>query len=78
VLKQAGLENVAAEAHAPIMAGGAQTWTPGSIAQPAGRMVDTGLVTVGDVEDYQVLAADRSCQYAPPLMVSAGGQRPAT
>jgi hypothetical protein len=35
------------------MAGGAQTWTPGSIAQLAGRMVDTGLVTAGDVEGYQ-------------------------
>lgn len=78
VLKHAGLENIAAEAHAPIMAGGAQTWIPGSIAQLAGRMVDTGLVTAGDVEGYQTLAAGWSCHYAPPLMVSAWGQRPAT
>lgn len=75
-LADAGLVNIAAEAHAPLVAGGTETWIPGTIEQLSQHMVGTGLVTASDVESALAVMADRSCHYAPSFMVTAWGQRP--
>jgi len=77
-LKDAGLENVAGEVHAPIAAEGTETWARGNIGQLAGHLVSTGLVTASDIELFVTLSADRSCHSALPFVVTAWGQRPAT
>lgn len=74
-LRDAGLTAIGAEIHAPVPRGGSETWTRGSIEQLAGKMVATGLCSPGDIELFLVLTADPAVYYAPPLMVSAWGQR---
>jgi 2-polyprenyl-3-methyl-5-hydroxy-6-metoxy-1,4-benzoquinol methylase len=75
MLVNAGLVSVGAEVHTPVVAGGSETWTRGTVEQLAGRLVDTGLVTVDDIELFLAATAEPSTFYAPPLMVSAWGQR---
>jgi hypothetical protein len=74
----AGLVNITAEAHVPLVAGGTETWVPGTVEQLAEPMVRTGLVTASDIEAVLAMTADRSCHYAPSPMVTAWGQRPGT
>ena len=75
-LKQAGLVNVAGEIHAPIVAGGTETWSRGSIEQLAPHLVSGGLATADDVERALALTADRSCHCALPFVITAWGQCP--
>ena len=75
-LTDAGLVNIAAEAHTPLVAGGTENWVPGTVEQLAGHLVSTGLVTAGDIESFLAMTADPSCHYAPSPMVTAWGQRP--
>jgi SAM-dependent methyltransferase len=75
MLSAAGLTGVGAEIHAPVPAGGTETWTRGSIEQLADKMIAIGPTTAADVELFLALTADPSVYYAPPLMVSAWGQR---
>lgn len=77
LLRQAGLTGVGAEIHTPVPSGGSESWTRGSIEQLAGKMVATGLTTDADVELFLALTLDPAVHYAPPLMVSAWGQRAA-
>jgi SAM-dependent methyltransferase len=76
-LKAAGLENVGGEVHTPVVAGGTERWVRGSFEQLAAPIAGTGLVTADEVARFLALAADRSSHYAPPLMITAWGQRPA-
>jgi len=76
MLTDAGLVNIAAEAHVPLVAGGTENWVPGTVEQLAEHMVRTGLVTASDIESVLAMTADRSCHYAPSPMVTAWGQRP--
>jgi len=73
----AGLVNIAAEAHVPLVAGGTENWVPGTVEQLAEHMVSTGLVTASDIESVLAMTADPSCHYAPAPIVTAWGQRPA-
>lgn len=75
-LKAAGLVNVGAEVHTPVVAGGSEHWVRGSAEQLAVRLAGTGLVTADDVARFLAVAADGSSHYAPPLMATAWGQRP--
>jgi 2-polyprenyl-3-methyl-5-hydroxy-6-metoxy-1,4-benzoquinol methylase len=75
--KDAGLENIAAEAHVPIVAGGTETWARGTIEFLAEPLVRTGLVSAEDVERALAMTADPAVHYPPPFIVSAWGQRPA-
>jgi hypothetical protein len=75
-LTDAGLVNIAAETHTPLVAGGTEKWIPGTVAQLADHMVSTGLVTASDIESVLAMTADRSCHYVPSPMVTAWGQRP--
>jgi SAM-dependent methyltransferase len=75
-LKAAGLERVGGEVHTPIVAGGTENWVRGSLEQLAPRLVGAGLVSDEEVARFLALAADGSSHYAPPLMVTAWGQRP--
>ena len=77
VLRDAGLVNIAAEAHTPLVAGGTENWIPGTVEQLSDQMVSAGLVTAGDIASSRALLADRSFHYAPSTMVTAWGQRPA-
>jgi SAM-dependent methyltransferase len=72
----AGLTGVTAELHTPVVAGGSEQWTRGTVEQLTGRMVATGLVTSDDIDDFVALSALPGTRYVPPLMVSAWGQRP--
>ena len=75
-LKAAGLENVGGEVHTPVVAGGTEHWVRGSAEQLTARLSGTGLVTADEVARFLALAGDGSSHYAPPLMVTAWGQRP--
>jgi SAM-dependent methyltransferase len=74
-LTDAGLGCVAAELHAPVVSGGDEQWTRGSIEQLAGRIVATGEATEDDVTWFLAASADPDFSYLPPLMVSAWGRR---
>lgn len=75
MLAAAGLTDVGAEIHAPIASGGNEMWTRGSIQQLSDKMVAIGPTTEADVELFLALTADPAVYYAPPLMISAWGQR---
>jgi SAM-dependent methyltransferase len=74
----AGLMSIGAEVHTPVVAGGTENWTRGTVEQLAERLVGTGLVTATDVELFLAATAQPSTHYVPPLMVSAWGRRPPT
>ncbi len=75
-LVDAGLANVGAELHTPVVSGGSEQWTRGSFEQLADRLVGTGLTTASDIELFLKISARPETYYLPPLMVSAWGQRP--
>jgi 2-polyprenyl-3-methyl-5-hydroxy-6-metoxy-1,4-benzoquinol methylase len=74
-LAEAGLARVAAELHAPVVSGGNEQWTRGSVEQLAERLVATGVTTAADIEWFLGASAEPGFSYLPPLMVSARGQR---
>ena len=74
VLTDAGLARVAAELHAPVVSGGNEQWTRGSIEQLAERIVASGDATAEDVDWFLAASANPDFHYLPPLMVSAWGQ----
>jgi len=76
LLTDAGLVDVVAEIHCPVVRGGTEDWTRGTIDQLNERLVGTGLASRADVELLLALTADPSAYYAPPLMVSVSGRRP--
>ena len=71
-----GLADVKAELHAPVVAGGAEQWTRGTIEQLADRLVMAGPASAADIELFLTTTAEPSTHYVPPLMVSAWGRRP--
>jgi SAM-dependent methyltransferase len=75
-LAGAGLVGIGGEVHAPVVAGGTEDWTRGTVEQLAEHLVGTGLVTAADVEVFLAATAQPSTYYLPPLMVSVWGQRP--
>lgn len=77
MLRDAGLDRVGAEIHTPVPCGGSEDWTRGSVEQLADKMISTGLVSAADIQLFLELTLDPSVSYAPPLMVSAWGQRSA-
>jgi ubiquinone/menaquinone biosynthesis C-methylase UbiE len=74
-LADAGLAHVSAELHTPVVSGGSEQWTRGTVEQLAERLVATGLTTADDIEMFLTASAQPSSYYLPPLMVSAWGQR---
>jgi SAM-dependent methyltransferase len=76
LLVDAGLVDVAAEIHTPIVPGGTEDWTRGTIQQLYERLVSTGPASSADLDLMLAATADPSTYYAPPLMVSAWGRRP--
>lgn len=75
VLTDAGLAGVAAELHAPVVSGGNEQWTRGSVEQLAGRIVASGEASAEDVDWFLAATAEAGFHYLPPLMVSAWGRR---
>lgn len=75
-LGEAGLVDVAAEIHAPVVRGGTEVWTRGTLEQLADRIISTGLATAEDIDLFLSATAVPSTLYAPPFMVSAWGRRP--
>jgi ubiquinone/menaquinone biosynthesis C-methylase UbiE len=72
----AGLVDVGAEIHTPVVTGGTESWTRGTVEQLADRLVATGLASAADIEAFLTATALPSTFYVPPLMVSAWGRRP--
>ncbi len=70
-----GLDGVGAELHAPVVAGGREQWTRGSVEQLVEPLLRTGLTTAADVELFLAFSTRPDTYYLPPLMVSAWGQR---
>jgi SAM-dependent methyltransferase len=76
LLIDAGLVDVAAEIHTPVVPGGTEDWTRGTIEQLYDRLVGTGAASAADLDVILAATANPSTYYAPPLMVSAWGRRP--
>ena len=75
-LAGAGLDGVGAELHAPVVSGGSEQWTRGSVEQLVEPLTRTGLTTAEDLELFLAFSLRPDTYYLPPLMVSAWGQRP--
>jgi hypothetical protein len=75
-LEAAGYEEIGGELHAPIVSGGTEQWTRGTVEQLGAHLARTGLVTTDELARFLDLSADKSAHYAPPSMVSAWGRRP--
>jgi ubiquinone/menaquinone biosynthesis C-methylase UbiE len=74
-LVEAGLTQVTAELHTPVVSGGSEQWVRGSAEQLAERLVATGITTADDIEWFLEATTKPDTYYLPPLMVSAWGQR---
>ena len=74
-LAEAGLAQVTAELHTPVVSGGSEQWVRGSAEQLAERLVATGITTADDIQWFLDASAKPGIYYLPPLMVSAWGQR---
>jgi SAM-dependent methyltransferase len=74
-LAGSGLVDVAAEGHTPVVRGGTEHWTRGTIQQLADRLIGAGLADRADIDTYLDTTAQPSTLYAPPFLVSAWGQR---
>jgi hypothetical protein len=71
----AGLEDVPAEVHAPLVQGSPHGWVALSVENVASRLVDAGLLSDADLEcDLQMLK-DTASRYLTPFMVTAWGRR---
>jgi 2-polyprenyl-3-methyl-5-hydroxy-6-metoxy-1,4-benzoquinol methylase len=75
-LAGACLVNVAAEIHTPVVSGGTENWTRGTIQQLRDRLIGKGGVTQEDIDVLLATSAQPATRYAPAFMVSAWGQRP--
>jgi hypothetical protein len=76
MFSRAGLHNIGAELHTPVMAGRSKDWARGTLEQLAPRLVENGLLTQSDAGSFLRLAGNAASYYTPPLMISAWGQRP--
>ena len=76
LLEAAGFEEVGGEVHAPIVSGGTEQWTRGTVEQLGEPLIRTGLVTAEDLSRFLAVSAERSAHYAPPSMASVWGRRP--
>jgi SAM-dependent methyltransferase len=75
-LRDAGLDAVGAELHAPIIPGGAeQDCMRLTVEYLRPRLLATGVVDAGGLERFVELTRDSACQYVPLFMVTAWGQR---
>ena len=74
-LAGSGLVDVAAEVHTPVVRGGTEHWTRGTIQQLADRLIGAGLADRADIDTYLDTTAQPSTLYAPPFLVSAWGRR---
>jgi len=73
----AGLADVQAEVHAPVLRGESLgNWVTLSMEHLAPRMVNAGLLAAGEVEHFIQAVAQPSARYMPPFMVTAWGRRP--
>jgi ubiquinone/menaquinone biosynthesis C-methylase UbiE len=77
LLRQAGLEEVRADAYQAIEAGDAiRQLQRANIAQVAVPLVEQALVSRGELERYLTLLDERRVSPSSPLLVSACGRRP--
>jgi hypothetical protein len=76
MFSRAGLHNIGAELHPPVMAGRSEDWARGTVEQLAPRLVENRLLTHSDAGSFLRLAGNAASHYTPALMISAWGQRP--
>src|SRR5262249_18731413 len=75
-LREAGLEDVRAEVHAPLAPGGAGGWMALTVGQLRSHLVRTGTLTEDDAARFLELCTQPGGHCLPPLMVTAWGRRP--
>jgi SAM-dependent methyltransferase len=76
-LADAGLEQIGAEMHAPLVRGGAnRDWVRLTVEQVGPRLVSAGMLAEDELTRFLELSAQPSNQYMPPFMVIAWGRRP--
>ncbi|HYW88442.1 MAG TPA: hypothetical protein VFB50_11765 [Chloroflexota bacterium] len=74
LLTAAGLEDVGAEVHAPLVSGDSPDgWVPLSFEHLLPRVRGAGLLAEAEFEP--AFLADQKGRYLPPFMVTAWGQR---
>lgn len=76
-LAEAGLEQIGAELHTPLLHGGAGSFLRLTIQQLQAPLAGTGLVTDREIERFLELLGQPSFGHLPFVMVTAWGQRPA-
>jgi SAM-dependent methyltransferase len=77
VLVDAGLTNVRAEIHAPLVQGGSERdWVRLSVEHLRPHLIRTGLITEPEVDQFLALTHEPAFRYLPLFMVTAWGQRP--
>ncbi|SHH08586.1 Ubiquinone/menaquinone biosynthesis C-methylase UbiE [Streptoalloteichus hindustanus] len=76
MLTDAGLVDVAAEIHAPVLPGGVQGFFPLTLRRLRPRLVATGLLDDGEVDLVLDLLDQPAFRYVPNFMVIAWGRRP--
>jgi SAM-dependent methyltransferase len=77
-LREAGLGELGAELHAPLLRGGSELDCMRlTFEYFRERLADAGLIDAEDVDHFLELTHDPTFSYLPPLMVTAWGRRPA-
>jgi SAM-dependent methyltransferase len=78
-LTAAGLEDVLAEVHAPLVSGGGTSgdWVRLTVDQLRPGFVATGYVSAAEVDEFLELSQHPGTRYLPPFIVTAWGRRPA-
>jgi 2-polyprenyl-3-methyl-5-hydroxy-6-metoxy-1,4-benzoquinol methylase len=74
-LIQAGLQDVAAEVHAPLVHGSQHGWAALSVDNVGSRLVEADLLSAAELEHDLQMLKDTASRYLTPFMVTAWGRR---
>ncbi|OPG01378.1 hypothetical protein B1R27_37250 [Streptomyces sp. GKU 895] len=75
-LTDAGLTEVGAQVHAPVLTGGDAAFLPLTLRSLRPRLLATGEVSDMDIEDVITLTKSQGAAYLPNFMVIAWGRKP--
>ncbi|MCW8384364.1 methyltransferase domain-containing protein [Streptomyces justiciae] len=75
-LTDAGLTEVGAQVHAPVLTGGDAAFLPLTLRSLRPRLLATGEMTDMDIEDVITLTKSHGTTYIPNFMVIAWGRKP--
>ncbi|MFI9826700.1 methyltransferase domain-containing protein [Streptomyces sp. NPDC051913] len=75
-LTDAGLTEIGAQVHAPVLTGGAAAFFPLTLRSLRPRLLATGEVSDADIEEVITLTKSQGTTYIPNFMVIAWGRKP--